>query len=484
MIFSNLKLIKNKPIFIQIEEHIKKNIMNGTLLKDNKLPSTREVAEFLKVSRNSVITAYENLQSQGLISSKPGKGTFVEVELKIEKENFKIDWLKRENKYSKKCREFDIIKSLPKYEKGMISFKSIAPEEKLFDLEEFKRSFLNVWSLEGEKLLNYGYAQGYKPLIEYLKNYMKEKGVDIKNKDVLITNGFTEGFDLVLSSFSKPKDVIVCEKPTHNTALKIMKAKDLRIIGIEMDREGIIISRLKKVIQKFPVKFVYLIPSYHNPTGIVTSAQRRRDIYEILKDYQIPIIEDGFNEELIYSSSAVAPIASLASTGNGIIYIGSFSKILFPGLRIGWIFAEKSIIDSLESVKRARSIHSSFLDQGIMFNYLQSGSFNKYLKKVRKYYKEKYNFTLKLVKKYIPYEKISGEGGLHIYIELDKKICVKKLMQECYLNGVLIMPGYVFCDDDSQNNAFRIGFSRLKEEDIENGIKIISKIIKNMIIKP
>lgn len=482
MIFSSLNLNSEEKIHIQIENHIKNEINNGLLQKGSKLPSTREVSKLLSISRNSVITAYENLEEEGIIESLKGRGTFVKASSKMQKGDLTINWEDMINDYGKLCEELDIVKTELPWKKGMISFKSIAPDGSLFDLEEFKRSFLNAFSLEGDKLLNYGYAKGYKPLIEYIKKYMKNKGVSLEGRDVLITNGFTEGFDILLSTLTIDGDKVACEEPTHNTAIKMMKTHNLDIKPVKMNKDGIDIESLEKTLKESKPKFIYLIPSYHNPTGIVIKGEKRQDVYNVCEKYKVPIIEDGFNEELLYSSSHVAPIASLCSNGNGVVYVGSFSKILFPGLRIGWIFGDARLIDILESVKRERNIHSSFIDQAVFYKYMESGAFKKYMKKIRKHYKDKYNFTLEQVKKYIPNDYILGEGGLHIFIKL-KGINGRDVLKECYERGVVFMPGDIFYNGDIGEDTIRLGFSRVSEEDIEKGIKIIGDVVNNLMNK-
>ncbi|MBL4931253.1 PLP-dependent aminotransferase family protein [Clostridium sp. YIM B02565] len=480
MIFSSFEFNKEEAIYIQIENHIKDNIEKGILQNGSKLPSTRELSSILGVSRSTVVTAYEILESEGKIKSTKGKGTFVTSNKKVAEKSFNIDWESKVNGYAHTCEELDIIKTEIPWEKGMISFKSIAPDESLFDLDEFKRAFLNAWSLEGEKLLNYGYARGYKALIEYLMKYMENKGVNTKGKEILITNGFTEGFDIVINSLTVPGDRILCENPTHNTALKIMRARELDIVGVDMDEDGINIDKLSEELRSNPPKLAYIIPSYHNPTGIVMKGERRKEVFELFQKYSVPIVEDGFNEELLYSSSHVPPIASLCSSGNGVIYIGSFSKILFPGLRIGWILADKKLISTLESVKRTRNIHTSFLDQGIFYNYMISDSFRRYVKKVRRHYREKYNFTLDKIKQYIPYEYIMGEGGLHIFVKL-KGVNARRVLEECYKKGVVFTAGDIFYTDNKGTETLRIGFSRVSMEDIEKGIRIIGETIKEIL---
>lgn len=497
MIFSNLIINNEEPIYIQIERHIKHGIKNGELKKDSKLPSTREASKFLNISRNSVISAYEELESMGLIVTKRGIGTFISIEGEKENYEYNIDFTKRLNYYGNTLKKFDIIKSELPYKKGMISFKSISPESHLFNLEDFKRSLLDAWTFEEANLLNYGYAKGYKPLIDYFFDYMEEKRVTTTNKDILITNGFTEAFDILISSLTTKGDIIICEEPTHNTALKIMKAYGLKIIQVKMDKEGLDLKELEEALNKYNPKFGYLIPSYNNPTGIVTKTERRKEIYKLFRTFSVPIIEDGFNEELLYSSSAIDPIASLCGAGNGVIYIGSLSKILFPGLRIGWILGDEKLIDVLESVKRGRNIHSSFLDQSAFYYYLRSGAFSRYVKNVRKYYRAKYNLVMEMVEKYIPYEYITGEGGLHIFIKLKNNINARALLKLCYKDNVLFMPGdifYEYLEYDLDNleqvpinynknslkgsDTFRIGFGRVSDDDIKNGIEIIGKNIK------
>lgn len=481
MLFSDLTINDKEPIYIQIKRYLEDMISKGLLPHNSKLPSTRELSLLLNVSRNSILAAYEELKLDGIVYSVSGKGTFVKCDNNINNSNWKVNWINFENDYIKTTNKMDIIKNEIKWKSGQISFKSIAPDGELFDMEELKKSFLNRFNLEGHKLLNYGYAQGYKPLIDYLHNYMNKKGVDTSNKDILMVNGFTEGLNLIISTLTTKGDYILCENPTHNTSIKVMKSHGLNLIPVSINENGLDFEDLSEKLEKYKdkIKFSYITPSYHNPTGMVMSPENRYKFYNLMKKYNIPIIEDGFNEELLYSSSHIFPICSLDNKSNGVIYIGSFSKILFPGLRIGWLLADKSLINSLESVKRSTTIHVSFLDQGILYDYLQNGAFEKYIKKTRKYYGDKFNFALKCVKKYINADHVLGDGGLHLFLVL-KNINTRKLLEECYKKDVIFMPGDLFYIDNNGENTLRLGFSRLSDEDIEKGIKIIGQTIDEL----
>lgn len=466
----------NEPIYEQIYNKIKEMIEEGLLPPESKLPSTRELSLMINVSRSTILTAYERLEDNELIYTLKGKGTFVsKVKVNLN-DSWNINWNEKINEYGKSASELDIMKSELNYEKGFISFRSIAPDEELFDVEEFKRAFLNVISINGNKILNYGYARGYLPLINYFCDYLEKKGVNTKNKSIIITNGFTEGFDMVLSAITNEGDTIICQNPTHNTAIKLMKLNKLKIIGLDMDENGFSLDELKEILQNNEIKVAYLIPSYHNPTGMVMTYKDRKDSYNLFKEYNVPIIEDGFNEELHHLSDHIAPMASVSGKENSVIYIGSLSKILFPGIRIGWILADNILIDKLESVKRSRNIHTSALDQAILHEYLKSGSFERYVKKVRTIYKEKYEKIRECIDKYIPHELMYEGGGLYVFIKL-KNINSRELLSRCYKRGVIFTPGDIFHVKNDGENTLRLGFSRLSIDETEKGIKIIGEEI-------
>lgn len=482
MIFSNIDFNDNEPIYMQIENYIKSMINNNMVVSNGKLPATRELSKMLGVSRNSIITAYEKLEDEGVVYTVKGKGTFISPNRSGDVNGWKVQWDNKVNNYGKIANNLDIVKNEIPWEKNLISFKSISPDGELFDMEEIKKAFLNRISIEGHKILNYGYAKGYKPLMEYLLNYMESKGINTKGKDIIITNGFTEGLEMILTAYTNEGDKILCENPTHNTAIKIMKVHGLEVVGVNMKEDGIDTVELERKLRDNDIRFGYLIPSYHNPTGIVMKGEKRYEVYNLFKKYNVPIIEDGFNEELLYNSTHVSPIAALDNGGTGVIYIGSFSKVLFPGIRIGWILADKIVIDILESVKRCKNIHTSFLDQGILYEYLRSGAFEKQIRKVRKSYKERYEFALECISKYINPSFVWGEGGLHIYIKIEG-VDSRELLNECYKNGVIFTPGDIFSVDDSCKNTLRLGLSRLTISEIEKGIKIIGKVKEKILNK-
>jgi DNA-binding transcriptional MocR family regulator len=480
--FNDFKFTDDRPVYIQVKDYLKRLIIKGSLQADQKLPSTRELGLLLAVSRNTIISAYAELEGDGFVYAVQGKGSYV-VEASAPPgaaaPSCEIDWHSRINGYARQAVELDRMKRGIRADKSVISFTSIAPDEKLFDLDNVKRAFLDRIAKEGGVMLNYGYAKGYKPLIDYLLKYMEQKGVDLSGKDMLITNGFTEAFDIVMSALRrKDGGSVICENPTHYTAIKNMRLNGFDMTGIPMERDGINLTELERALTERAYDCAYFIPSYHNPTGIVTSPEKRLAIMQLMARHRIPVIEDGFNEELRYSGSHVSPLIATAGQGNGVIYIGSFSKVLFPGLRVGWVLADRRLIDYLESIKRARSIHTSTLDQSVLFQYLYNGNLEKYLKKARTHYKRKYEWTKHGCEMHLPYKRLSGDGGLHLFVEFDECIDTTALLNECSDQGVIFTPGDMFYTDGGGRHTMRLGFSRVPDDDIGKGLEIIGQTAK------
>lgn len=483
--YLDFKLANDRPAYIQVKDYMKRLMTTGALQADQKLPSTRELSALFRVGRNTVLSAYSDLEDEGYIYAVKGQGHFVVPSISgasMQPEGKRLDWGPRLNEYARLAEANDLMKHGIRAEKGSISFTSIAPDEKLFDLQNVKRAFLDRMSLEGDVLLNYGYAKGYKPLMDYLLRYMENKGVNIQGKDMLITSGFTEGLSLVLSALNKGHGRILCENPTHHTAIKNFKMHGYAITGVEMEPDGISLTGLARELSERTYDMAYLVPSYHNPTGIVMSHQKRLEALRLLNEYDIPVMEDGFNEELRYSGSHIAPLVACAGgESNSVIYLGSFSKILFPGLRVGWVLADKTLIHYLESVKRARSIHTSTLDQSLLFQYLYNGNFEKYLKRAKAEYKRKYELAIRCCEEWLPMERLSGDGGLHLFVEFGPDFRTRELLEACSAQGVVFTPGDIFFTDGGGHHTMRLGFSRVSDENIEKGIRIIGEAAKKLV---
>lgn len=481
ILFSNFIIHNQAPKYYQLYAYIRKHILSRTLRANELLPSTREMSQLVHMSRGTITKAYEQLEDEGFIVSLPKRGYVIKDIPILTDHAYQVNWKDYINTKAHYAKNHDLIKTELPWKKGMISFTSIAPNEDLFDFDSFKKSFLNIYHAEGEKLLNYGYAKGYRPLLHQLKEYIEGLGVSMEGKDLLITNGFTEAFNIVLSTLTRPGDLILCENPTHHTSKKIMDLHDLNMIGIPMTKEGVDINHLEALLTIHQPKFLYLTPSYHNPTGSVLSPDKRRSIVKLCQKSGIPLLEDGFNEELQYNISHCSPLISYSGQGNGVLYLSSFSKILFPGLRIGWIVADATLIDYFESYKRTLNIHTSFIDQALLYQYMVEGHFDRYVKKIRKHYKIQSTYAVEELKKYIPYETLYSDGALHLFVQLPAGVSGKTLLDRCYEKGVVFLLGTLFYLDGGGQDTIRLGISRTSKSDITKGFKIIGKCLEDLL---
>lgn len=477
MIFSGLDLKNVKKKGMYLENYFKNNIEQGIFPKNTKLPSTRELAEILSVSRNTCIKVYNLLSEQDYLRFEKGKGTYVSY-IKKEDENIeKIDYEKYMSTEAKRLLTEDLVK---KSESIKISFKSIGPRGQIFFTNEIKKSFLRKISMEEGRLFSYGNAWGYPALRTYFKKYMESKGVSMENREILITNGATEGISLICEALISEGDLVITESPTHDASLKIIRHFKGDIIGIDRNVDTLDLLLMEDIIKRLNPKFIFVIPSYHNPLGSVMTIENRMDFLKLVEKYKIPVVEDGFSEELIESYGHPSPLVGL-SNSNLITYVGSFSKVLFPGLRIGWVCADKKLIESLVSLKRLRNLHTSYIDQSIMEDYLKQGDFKAYLKRVRSYYGEKKEFVELVLNEELKEAKILGNNGIYVFLKLE--VNVEKLLKECKSEGLDFTLGSEFYPDKSKSyGTIRLGISHLGKDEIREGIRII-KECKDKLIK-
>lgn len=274
----------------------------------------------------------------------------------------KIDWKNKFNIVIVLVDELDLMKYGVCWEKGMIVFNSIVLDEKLFDVENFKRVFFICMFIEGDIVLNYGYVKGYRLLMNYLFYYMEMKGVDILNKDILIINGFIEGLDIVFFFLLKKFGCVICENLIYYVVFKFFCLYGFEVYGIDMYEDGIDMNVVEKSLCEKDFEFVYLIFFYYNLIGIVMSLEKRMELMRLFLKYNVFIIEDGFNEELCYLGLYLVLLLIFVGVGNNVIYISSFLKVFFFGLCVGWIIVDKELIYYLESVKRVRMIYIFMLD--------------------------------------------------------------------------------------------------------------------------
>ena len=288
-----------RPLYLQLRDQLRARLLSGAIAPASRLPSAREMSHLLHLSRNTVDEAYRMLEGEGLVRIVPGQGAFA-AERKTETDEQPcekpFDW---ERHISAEARDYAAFREnegrVDLGNREVISFSSLAPDYHAFENDAFRRALNTVMVQEGSVLLAYGYTRGYEPFREFLREYLTGKGLRMENQEVLVTSGFRQGAGLVVDTLVPVGGAVGVEAPTYNGFLGILRARGAKTVPIECDAEGMIPAALEKAMAEQELRLVYLIPTYHNPTGRNMSLSRRREILRLCAEHDVPILEDGFN---------------------------------------------------------------------------------------------------------------------------------------------------------------------------------------------
>ena len=458
-------------------------IDDGSLEAGSRLPSSRSLAQNLKISRTSVVAAYEELWSYGYIDTKKSAYSYIRDNRANPYFSVKDELLSDERITSSRIEFLRKEMSLY-YNSSCIDMMSLFPDERTYPLKEMKKSYKTVLEKYGEKLFTYADKQGYMPLRTYLSQRLRTIGIKADAQDILITNGTQNSLDLIMRMFKKPQQRIAFESPTYANFLSLLKLHGYEYFEIPLKNKRFDYKTFKnEVLKNNNFSFIYLIPDFQNPTGLTMSKCERQDILQVCKENDIFIVEDAYEEEMKYLGKIPLPLKSYDSTGN-VIYCGSFSKILFPGIRISWINAKKSIIEKLTYIKRLSDLSSNLINQAALYEFCKNGYYEKHINHMHRIYKKRMGFFIEYIKKYIQSEKIEiivPEGGYTLWISIIKSSFSADYIYALFIKkGLLVSPGKIFFHNASDGISFRLSVARLNEEELEAAAKILSEVLEDV----
>ncbi|MGI6574805.1 MAG: PLP-dependent aminotransferase family protein [bacterium] len=365
----------------------------------------------------------------------------------------------------------------------MISFAGGLPSPDSFPREELTEIVTEIIAQKGSSVLQYGTTEGYQPLREFIADWVKERGIEADPSEVLIISGSQQGLDLMGKAFIDPGDNVLVEDPTYLAALQIFTAYEANFTSIPTDNLGPIPAKIKEVAQGNKInKLIYLIPTFQNPTGITMPVERRQEVVSVAEELGLVLMEDDPYGELRYSGEPVPALKSFDTKGS-VVYLGSFSKIISPGLRVGYIIGNQEIIRKLTIGKQTVDLHTSNLSQAIVYEYCSRGLLPKHLAKIRAQYKEKRDLMLKLLEENFPPEVTwtKPEGGLFLWMELPQGISTTELLKEAIKEKVAFIPGDSFFPHGGGSNTIRLNFSNATKNDLEQGITRMAKVTKQFL---
>lgn len=369
----------------------------------------------------------------------------------------------------------------------IISFAGGLPAPELFPTEDLKKVDEAVLTKEGQAALQYGTTEGYTPLREQIAGRMKKSFmVDCTPENIVITSGSQQGLSLLAQIFLNPGDVVLVESPTYLGAINAFKLCGPEFVEVPTDDKGIIPEELEKILAKYGdrVRMMYVIPEFQNPTGITWPMERRKAFMDIINRYDFPVLEDDPYGELRFDGDKVPSLKSMDTKGN-IIFLGSFSKILMPGLRIAWMVADPTIIDKVVKLKQAVDLQSSSFGQRQTSFFIDMYDLDAHVAKIKELYKKRRNLMCDSMKEYFP-EGITftyPEGGLFTWVTLPEGMDAKELMPKVLAKNVAYVPGGPFYPHGGNANHFRLNYSNMPEERIVEGIKRLAEVLKEELTK-
>lgn len=473
-------------LFYQVYSQITELIDNGTLGAGDRLPATRQLARTIGVNRTTVIRVYEELWSQGYIESRPGAYTTVRKRkpISLMKDEDKVDNQQKVNIFSDNLHlPYDLmihyIENEVDIEKGKINFLQLAPDKRLLDKKKLNAGMRDVLNETKNKPFDFPHARGYQPLRQEIIRHMKLHSIYAEDKNVLVTNGSLQSFQLILQVFSKPGDYIAIESPTHSIILLFIKIFHLKVVEIPITDEGMDLTVLRSAIGKMPLRFIYTMPTYQNPTGKSLTQKNREELLQICEGKDCIILEDSIEEEMSYIGKAYLPVKSIDHRGQ-VIYLGSFAKILAPGIRVGWIIGSVECIKKLTVVKSIFEISSSSINQLFLYNFLNTGAFELHMRKVMRVARKRMKVAVNSIRKYISADKIEWTeptGGYLIWVKLLTRR-MENIENHFSDYGVMVHNGKYFFTKEQPWNYIRICISQANESEIEEGIKKMAEAIE------
>ena len=363
----------------------------------------------------------------------------------------------------------------------IISFAGGLPAPELFPVKEIAQVSHDLVLKEGKKLLQYATTEGRPTLREKIAKRMTEKyGTPVDMNDILITTGSQQCLDFAGKLFLDPGDVVLCESPSYLGALNAFNAYQPVFKEVPTDGEGIIPEELDKILATTPkCKFIYVIPDFQNPTGICWSLERRKKFIEVINKYDLPVFEDNPYGELRYRGESFPTLKSMDTKGL-VSFLGTFSKIFCPGLRLGWIAGPHTIVEKFVMIKQSADLHTSNFDQGVADAYMDTYDLDAHVKEIVELYGHRRDLILKTMEEEFPegVEFTRPDGGLFLWVTVPEGVSARKVFDKCIEQKVAAVIGDAFYPNDKTDRSLRVNYSCMPDDKIVEGVKRMARAIK------
>ena len=487
------------PLGEQVCEQVRALIAGGTLPSGSRLPSSRLLADQLGVSRNTVVGAYERLLADGWVASGVGRGTFVAEKPPMPEAETRgattaspsatseaFPWLGAVVRDAPPPVQMPGVNASAEGDGAVvpIDLAGAVPSPASYPLRALRRALDHTLAHHGAAALGYGPPAGYRPLRAFIAERATRRGVPTRPRDVLIVGGSQQGLDLVARLLIRPGDGVAVESPTYANASQLWRLHGARLWGVPMDDSGVRPDALETLLRRERPKLVYLMPTFQNPTGLTMDATRREAVMQVVREAQVPVIEDQFDAELRFEGQPEAPLKALDVDGQ-VILLGTFSKILCPGLRLGWIIAPSSIRRRLLDVKQIADLTTSLPLQMAVATLAERGDFDRHLAEVRVAHAHRLRVLLDALAVHLPSsEATRPAGGMTLWLTLPPGISAMEVHRRALAHGVAVAPGPWFEPDGApatDTEHLRLSFVCAEAPDIEEGIRRLARAIDDAV---
>lgn len=508
-----------EPLYRQLSGRIRDAMLRGRLRAGDRLPSTRQLSAYLGVHRNTAVAAYRDLEQIGLLRSTVGAGTFVIGSLRAPDSDpasamvgqgpgtghfgteragaehpaapqghRTITWrslFRDPTRFELDPRETLAPPGLQVAEDA-IQLTGAVPDSREFPMEAFRLAATEVLAGDDPNILEYGPPEGDASLRAWLAGWLEESGVsDLDPGRIFITSGSQQGIDLLSKLLLAARDRVAVEEPTYSGAHLTLRHAGVRMVGIPLDENGLQTALLAEACDRDRVRLLYTMPFFQNPTGISLGPERREQLLALARDRSLPIVEDHYDTALYYGPERPRPL--LADDPNGrVILLGTFSKILFPGLRLGWMVVPDPLRDVMRSLRWATDLSSGVLTQRIMDRFCRGGQLDRHLEHLRRLYGQRLRAMLEALEQHFPegVRWTRPTGGMTLWVELPGRLDAAELLREAAPRGVLFAPGPAFYPNGGGQSGLRLTFNRETPERIHTGVRILGELIRRRMRSP
>ncbi len=488
----------NTPLHKQLYDEIRLAILSGRLPSGQKVPSTRTLSKSLGVSRATVTTAFDFLLSEGYLESFVGSGTYVCRELPDDiltvsdeetetiptslPKSFDSQPKRQLSWYGESLQITDWMDFSE--EEPEIQFTFGRPDLEHFPLKQWNQ-LVNQHSKKRQFFLldSPANAKGYEPLQQAIAAYLaKSRAFACGPEQIIIVSGSQQAIALVTRVLVDKGDLVGLEDPGYIGAQRLFLAQGAHVIPIPVDTAG---ARLDELKTKYgtadnKLKLVYLTPSHQYPTGVVLSLSRRLDLLKWAKKTETLIIEDDYDSEFRYKGRPIPALAGLDS-GNSVIYMGTFSKILLPSLRIGYIVVPHDLVEVFRRAKWLADRHSPLLEQQVLADFINQGHMERHVRRMKRLYEQKRKVIIRELKKHLGKRvTIFGDNaGIHVLVRIESRLSDAQIVERCWKHGVGVSSTRkLYLSEPQHNGEFMLNYGSLTEEEIEYGIAVLAKVVE------